>query len=293
MESWTAALKFLRALFYKTSTGGIMNIQDKLERILRELHVMLSRAPASQLNEEYVLIPKKEMQKELGSLSQALREMMDEYEATEQGRNRGELEAEQRRMEIIRHANQQAQDIYAASVLYSEDALGRIQTIMEEAEMAAREVLKRLNREMEEEKRVVRSNQLELITQLEDMKDTAKYMKLIEERNRELARAKAQKKENSQKRRYQRKTEKDPDFQAITPEIKINEEYFEKAGLTPEGIPKEPEEKEIVYEKPVIKVNPEYFEKVRKESGEEKQKEAGEESKEEEKRQRFFSFGRK
>lgn len=275
-----------------------MNIQDKLERILRELHVMLSRAPVSQINEEYVMIPKKEMQKELGNLSQAVREMMDEYEATEQGRNRGELEAEKHRMEIIRDANQQAQDIYAASVLYSEDALGRIQVIMDEAELAAREVLKWLNREMEEEKRIVRSNQLELITQLEDMKDTAKYMKLIEERNRETARAKAQKKENRQTRRYQRKTEKDPDFQAITPDIKINEEYFEKAGLTPEGLPKEIEkepvtETEPIYEKPVIKVNPEYFEKIKKEAGGENPEEAGEESGAEEKRQRFFSFGRK
>ncbi len=274
-----------------------MNIQDKLERILRELHVMLSRAPASDINEEYVLIPKKEMQRELGNLSQTVREMMDEYEVTEQSRNRGELEAEKHRMEIVRDANQQAQDIYAASVIYSEDALGRIQMIMDEAEMAAREVLKRLNREMEEEKRIVRSNQLELITQLEDMKDTAKYMKIIEERNREMAKAKAQKKEGRQTRKYQRKTEKDPEFKAITPEIKINEEYFEKAGLTPEGIPKEIAEEaakdtaddEIVYEKPVIKVNPEYFEKTRSEAGEEDK----EEKKEEEKHQRFFSFGKK
>ena len=275
-----------------------MNIQDKLERILRELHIMVSRAPASDINEDYVLVPKKEMQKELGNLSRTVREMMDAYEVTEQGRNRGELEAEKLRMEIIRDANQQAEDIYAASVIYSEDALGRIQFIMDQAEMAAGEVLKRMNREMEEEKRIVRSNQLELITQLEDMKDTAKYMKIIDERNRELAKAKAQKKENKQSRKYQRKGEKDPEFTAITPEIKINEEYFEKAGLTPEGIPKEvaeemakeaPEEP-IVYEKPVIKVNPEYFEKTKKETGEEKKEE---EKKPEEKRQRFFPFGKK
>lgn len=275
-----------------------MNIQDKLERILRELHIMVSRAPASDINEDYVLVPKKEMQKELGNLSQTVREMMDVYEVTEQGRNRGELEAEKLRMEIIRDANQQAEDIYAASVIYSEDALGRIQFIMDQAEMAANEVLKRMSREMEEEKRIVRSNQLELITQLEDMKDTAKYMKIIDERNRELAKAKAQKKDNKQSRKYQRKIESDPEFTAIKPEIKINEEYFEKAGLTPEGIPKEaaeemaqetPEET-IVYEKPVIKVNPEYFEKTKKEAGEEKKEE---EKKPEEKHQRFFPFGKK
>ena len=140
-----------------------MNIQDKLERILRELHIMLSRAPVSEIHEEYVLVHKKEMQKTLGSLGAAVSEMMDHYEITEQARNRGELEAEKHRMEIIRNANQQAQDIYAASVMYSEDALGRIQRIIEEAEASGREMFKRLNREMAESKRVVRSNQLELL----------------------------------------------------------------------------------------------------------------------------------
>ena len=57
-----------------------MNIQDKLERILRELHIMVSRAPVSDIHEDYVLVPKKEIQKELGNLSQTVREMMDEYE---------------------------------------------------------------------------------------------------------------------------------------------------------------------------------------------------------------------
>ncbi len=247
-----------------------MNIQDKLERILRELHIMVSRAPVSEINGEYVLVHKREVQRQLGNLSQAVREMMDQYEVTQQSRNRGELEAENQRIEILRNANHQAQDIYAASVIYTEDALGRIQDIISEAEKSSKEVLKDLSRAMGEEKRVIRSNQLELLTQLEDMKDTAKYMKLIEERNREIAKEKAKKQEKDKPRRYQRKTNKDPDFHPITPEIKINEEYFEKAGLTPEGLPVEeiqetaeeiPEEK-VIYEKPVIKINKEYFKKA-------------------------------
>ncbi|MCI8785767.1 MAG: hypothetical protein HFI84_03785 [Eubacterium sp.] len=262
-----------------------MNIQDKLERILRELHIMLSRAPVSEIHEEYVLVHKKEMQKTLGSLGAAVSEMMDHYEITEQARNRGELEAEKHRMEIIRNANQQAQDIYAASVMYSEDALGRIQRIIEEAEASGREMFKRLNREMAESKRVVRSNQLELITQLEDMKDSSKYMKLIEERNREIAKAKAQKKEKEETRQYQRKD---------TQEVQEQEEAAEETPI-------ERQEEKIVYEKPVIKVNPEYFERAKSFLEEEaaefaEDADAADEMTEEdkkEKHQRFFPFGRK
>lgn len=153
-----------------------------------------------------------------------------------------------------------------ASVMYTDDALGRIQDIIEEAEKSAKEILHTLNRSMEEEKRLIRTNQLELKTQLEDMKDTAKYIKLIEERNREIAKAKNKKTNDEKERRYQRTEDKDEDFVPITPEIKINEEYFEKAGLTPEGLPKDMEEEtsaeETAYEKPVIKINEEYFEKA-------------------------------
>lgn len=39
--------------------------------------------------------------------------MMEQYEITEQSRNRAELEAEKHRMEVIRNANRQAEDIYA------------------------------------------------------------------------------------------------------------------------------------------------------------------------------------
>lgn len=254
-----------------------MNIQDKLERILRELHIMLSRAPVSDVENAYVWIHKKEMQQLLSALSQTVTEMMEQYEITEQSRLHGELEAEKHRSEIIRNANHQAQDIYAASVLYTEDALSRIQDIIHASERSAKEILARLKHDMEEEKRRIRSNQLELITQLEDMNDTAKYLKLIEDRNREIAKEKEQKKEKEQARKYGRKKEEEPPITpAVVPEIKINEEYFEKAGLTPEGLPKieweeeavteEPQEDlpKIEYEKPVIKVNPEYFEKIKK-----------------------------
>lgn len=279
-----------------------MSIQDKLERILREMHIMVSRGETSELNEEYVLIHKKEMQKLLSNMSQTVSEMMEHYELTEEGRNRAQLGAEKQRMEIIRDANHQAQDIYAASVIYSEDALGRIQDIIDEAEKSAREILSRLNREMEAEKRNVRSNQLELITQLEDLKDSSKYMRLIEERNREIAKEKLKKQEIIQKRKYRDKVEKAETESKEEAETDIqNDEIYDLSeeiikettkGFTDEILeesPNEDAEEKIVYEKPVIKVNQQYFQKLEQLSEEDDDIE--EEQKE--KHQKFFSFGRK
>lgn len=189
-----------------------MSIQDKLERILREMHLMVSRGQVVETDEEYVLIHKKIMQQQLTNLSEAVNEMMEFYDLTVQGRNRAELEAENQRMEILRNANHQSQDIYAASVLYSEDALGRIQRIIDAAEKSVKETLSRLSQEMEQEKRVVRSNQLELITQLEDMKDSQKYMRLIQERNREIEKEKENQKllEEGRSGNFYKKAEKNP-----------------------------------------------------------------------------------
>lgn len=291
-----------------------MNIQDQLERILRELLITVSRAPVSQENAGYVLVSKREMQRQLGSLRDVVAMMMEQYEVTEQSRLHAELEVEKQRTEIIRSANHQAEDIYAASVIYTDDALGRIQDIIDEAEKSTKKILNRIGREMEEERRRIRSNQVELMTQLEDMNDTAKYLRLIEERNKELAKAKEKKQEKKQ--RYEREAQKEPAVAAVTPEIKINEEYFEKAGLTPDGLPKEMTEgilkeaeleiaeeiatsDEVHYDKPVIKVNEEYYEKVKK-AAEEKNQVSEEirilteqEPKKEERRRGRFLLGKK
>lgn len=237
-----------------------MSVQDKLERTLRDIHVMVSHGREVPGYEEYVLLYKKDMLKLLDVLKEAVSEMMDEYEVTEQSRARGEREAERRREEKVRDANRQAEDIYAASVLYTDDALGRIQDIIENAGKSMKQIMEGFGKEIEKEKKKVRSNQRELKSQLEDLKDTSKYIRIIEERNKEIARAKAKKEDKGKPEKYQRKDKPEPDFVPLSAEIKINEEYFERAGLTPDGIPVIKDEP--VYEKPEIKINEEYFRRV-------------------------------
>lgn len=235
-----------------------MSVQDKLERTLREIHIMISRGQAVDESGDFVIVSKKDMLKQLTNLNLTVSEMMDVYEATKQSRDRAEREAAKSRESIVRNANTQAEDIYAASVIYTDDALGRIQDIIEEAAVSAKEVLGKLNRDIGEEKRIVRSNQMELKSQLEDLKDTAKYLRIIEERNKEIAKAKRDAKgQGNEGRTEGRSQSKETEFVPVSAEVKINEEYFEQAGLTPEGIPIE--EPEVPYSKPEVKINEEYF----------------------------------
>ena len=85
------------------------------------------------------------------------------------------------------------------------------------------------------ERKLVSGDKLELKSLLQDLKDTDKYMGIIEERNKKIAKEKKWKEED---------TESSP-YAAVKPEIKINRDYFEQQGISFEEPEEEqPEEKE-------------------------------------------------
>ena len=147
-----------------------MSVQDKVERVLREFYVLYSRSEPYDKNAERVIVNKKEALALLEQLKSCMNEMMEEYEMTSNSRERGEREARRRRDDIIWDANHKAEDIYAASVLYSNEALGHIQTIIQNATDEMEKMFHTAKKEMMKQQQTVRDNQLELKSSLEDLK---------------------------------------------------------------------------------------------------------------------------
>ena len=133
---------------------------------------------------------------------------------------------------IVEDANRMAEDVYAGSVMYTDEALHRVQDIMQDAMDSVREICDKMNDALAQEKSNVRRDQSELKSHLEDLRDTNKYMNLIEQRNKEIAKERA--------KREQEEEEATSVYASVKPEIKINEEYFEKNGIPLET--EEPEE---------------------------------------------------
>lgn len=237
-----------------------MGTQDKLERVLRDIHVMISKSERYDAAGEQIIVEKNRLFEHLGHLNDCIYEMMDEYEVTKQSRDKGDREARHRGDEIIFQASRNAEDIYAASMLYSDEALQRVQEIMRETSAGIRDILRNSLDSMEEHERQLKTNQLELKSQLEDMVDTEKYLKLIEERNQQLEK---EKKEQSQEATFEERSA----YADIKPEIRINPEYFRKAGISMEGMELQEEEKQGSAE---IKVNldSEYFKWKRQQESE-------------------------
>lgn len=263
-----------------------MSIQDRLERIFKEMHIMLSRGPVLKEDERYVIVHKKDMIHQLNLLSQTVSEMMEIYEATERSRAKGERKAQKYKEKMIDDAGKQAEDIYAASVLYTDDALGRIQDIIGEAQQASEKILSHMLEELEDEQKQIRLNQIELKSQLEDLKDTSKYIRLIEERNKQIAKERAKRrgeyieeqKSDTANSDYEEELleeiaheseEDETEFTPVQLDIRINEEYFEKNGLQADMA--DSLEEEVTYEKPeiIVNTNAAYFKQKEQEENKE------------------------
>ena len=201
-----------------------MSAQDNTEKILRSLHVLLSKSEPYAKEPSKVIVDKQEMLDLLSQLNKAMYDIMDEYELTKQSRDRAEREFQKKGDEIVWNASRKAEDVYAASVMYTDEALNRVQDIMKEADTAIAEIYSKMNFELKEQEKLMKHNQLELKSTLQDLVDTEKYLKLIEERNREIRRQKESGKPVEERERNiyaNRQTE-----------IKINQEYFDKMGIS-------------------------------------------------------------
>lgn len=221
-----------------------MSAQDKTEQVLRDIHILFSKSEVYDKATNRIILDKKEALLLLNRLTVCIYEIMEEYELTKQSRDKAEREARKKGDEIVWDASRKAEDVYAASVMYTDEALRRVQDIMQHATDSVKEVFDKMNVDLKKEKEIVHRDQSELKSHLQDLTDTEKYLKLIEERNKEIRKEK-------EKGRAELKNEQTA-FAAIKPEIKINAEYFDKAGISLET---EVNEEEPPEEAPAAEIN--------------------------------------
>lgn len=204
-----------------------MSAQDQTEKVLRQLHVLLSKSEPYNREPTKVIVDKEQMLTLLADLNTCIYGIMDEYELTQRSRDRAEREFRKQGDQIVWDASRKAEDIYAASVMYTDEALNRVWDIMHETSEKVGQLYTDMAEHLKEQERAVKSNQLELKSQLQDLVDTEKYLSLIEQRNREL---KKQKEEGKPKERMG--VSEKSIYANRQSEIKVNAEYLEKLGYS-------------------------------------------------------------
>ncbi len=221
-----------------------MSTQDKMERILKQIHVTLADGESVSGAPDKVIVDRNEVFSILEQLNLTVNEMMDEYEVTSQARELAQRRSEKKGEEMLTRVAKQAEDVYAASLIYTDEALAGIQHLMNEALTSSRKIWAQVTEDIEKEQRRVREDQMELREQLQDFKDSNKYISMIEECNREREKQEKEKENGTQEKKIQNEAKH---YAAKTkPEIKVNASYFERRDKADREKSEEPEEVKVM-----------------------------------------------
>ncbi|MCC8017540.1 MAG: hypothetical protein LIO39_02880 [Lachnospiraceae bacterium] len=198
-----------------------------------------SKSPTYNGQPDKMIVDRKEFLMLLDRLNRGIYDMMEQYEQTRQSRQNAERSFRRKGNEIIEKANASADDIYAASVIYTADAIGRIRDLMDQTNESMNDLFRQFRRELREQKDTLRSHESELQAQLADLADTKKYLDLLQDVNRERERKNRDlEAEWEAGNQYARAT-----FRTAAPaaHVRVDEEYFEKPGAAkPEAVMTEP-----------------------------------------------------
>ncbi len=206
-----------------------MSAKDNTEKVLRDIHVLFSKAEPFEGSAINVVVNKNDVMELLKELNSCMYDMMDEYELTSQSQAKAKREMKKEGDDIIFESTRKAEDIYAASVMYTDNTLNQIQDIMKDAIDKFDKIYEETKDKVDKEVREVKKNQSDLKASLSDLIDTQKYLHLIEDENRRLAKEKESGQYNA--------SSDDNLYANVQPEIRVNEDYFRAQGMNPDGTP--------------------------------------------------------
>lgn len=229
-----------------------MSAGKSMEDVLRDIHLLISKCPKIKGDPDRIVINKQELFAELEKISQCMYDMLDEYSLSKQKKEEAQYQINKKYDETIAKATSTAEDVYSASVLYTDEAISRLVHILDQNKKDMDNLYHEINRQIENEKDKIRANQKELQETLFELQDSNLYLNLIQERRKEI---------EVQKEEAERiKLGKTMIMPAVRKtDVKVNKAYFEQMGLNDDGTKKEEPMK--INTSPQVKVNTEsnYF----------------------------------
>ena len=164
-------------------------MQEKLEQIMRQIYLMLSNCEESAYSSEDLIVPKKRIFQLLEELNYTVYDLMEQYEGTVMSRERALAEHERRMAQIKEDAKGRAEDTYAASLLYAREMFMDMRKTTEQMCQNLRKEYNAALRNYEESLRYLQENEESMVAQMNLMMDSKKYLRLIEQQNKENEKA--------------------------------------------------------------------------------------------------------
>lgn len=180
---------------------------EKIEKIMKRIHVFFSNCDSADGTPDRIIVPKKPMFNLLQELNMAVYEIMEQYEVTQTGRER-ELKRQKMKADaIIEEAGDTAEDIYAASMIYTDRILLEVRDMIEQAGRNLKDEYEYLAGQLEEQIDIVTNNQNEIRDYLGKTKQNNKYRSIIKDYNdkiSELRKKEAKEREKAERARLER-----------------------------------------------------------------------------------------
>ncbi|MBR1636073.1 MAG: hypothetical protein IJ682_13595 [Lachnospiraceae bacterium] len=199
-----------------------MSAQEKIEKVLRDIHVLFSKAEPYEGSKRRVVIDKMRMMNLLKDLNDCMYDMMEEHELTEASREKARRAAQRENDELIFETRRNAEDIYAASLMYSDRSLNEMAEVIKESRNRMDGIYSEMQERIKQELTTIRHNQYELKGQLQGLVDTQKYLRLIQDENVRIAKEKE----------LQANAAPEPSpYEDTQIEVHVNEDYFREQGL--------------------------------------------------------------
>lgn len=175
-------------------------MSEKIEKIMKRIHVFFSNCDVMDGTDDRIIVPKKPMINLLNELNQAIYEVMEQYELTEKSRER-EINKHKKKAEaIIEEADRTAEDIYASSMMYTDRMLIEMRNVIEQAGKDLKKEYDFLAGQLTSQIDMVTTNQNEVRHYLQNTKQNSKYMDIIMKYNDRIE--KVRKEREAKKKEY-------------------------------------------------------------------------------------------
>ena len=162
-----------------------MTPREKAEIAIQDIREHLAGCRQSPVDPNLILADRRDFANHIDRVEKILQDVLNEYESILE--QRGELERAARREseQIISSAESRADDVYAASIVYTDNMIGTLQTIIDDTNDSLNGVIRRFRKEMRRQKDLLKKNEIELQAELLQLKENKKYLQMIEEINEE------------------------------------------------------------------------------------------------------------
>lgn len=152
---------------------------DKVEEILKEIHVMFAKCDTYHNSPDSVIVSKTEMFDLLTRLSEAIYEVLDQYEATARSRERARLELDRQAAETVARAKLDSDDVHAATLLYTDTMLEDIRQVLEKTKANVKREMVEMLASIELQEDTLATNMDSVKSGLTELHDSEMYLEAL------------------------------------------------------------------------------------------------------------------